>query len=84
MEAVTVLSERDESISLARAIGDDAAPKQGRQLGMSEETDGVRFTEQHTNRPVKFSYCLLIEKVLKDASTFRISRVNFCSLGQAP
>lgn len=52
LEAVTVLSERDESISLARAIGDDAAPKQGRQLGMSEETDGVRFTEQDTNRPV--------------------------------
>lgn len=62
LEAVTVLSERDESISLARAIGDDAAPKQGRQLGMSAETDGVRFTEQDTNRPVKFSYCLLIAK----------------------
>lgn len=59
------MSERDESISLARAIGDDAAPKQGRRLGMSEETDGVRFTEQDTNRPVEFSYCLLITKSFK-------------------
>lgn len=54
LEAVTVLSERDESISLARAVGDDAAPKKGGQLAMSEETDGVQFTEQDTKRPVKF------------------------------